>query len=71
MSQAVQGADAKEEGIEEEDEDQGMLPRIRHLREGWGGKEASVINYIETHIGVPINAAIHLSCTKQIQNGIG
>ncbi len=33
-----------------------------------GGKEALVINSIETHIGVPINAAIHfkLSRTKQI-----
>ena len=38
---------------------------------GGGGKEALVINSIETHIGVSINAAIHLSCTKQNRNGIG
>ena len=36
MSQAVQGADAKEEDIEEEDEDHGTRPRIRHLGEGRG-----------------------------------
>ncbi len=36
MSQAIQGADAKEEGIEEEDEDRGARPRIRHLGEGRG-----------------------------------
>ena len=36
MSQAVQGADAKEEGIEEVDEDRGARPRIRHLGEGLG-----------------------------------
>ena len=38
---------------------------------GGGGKEALVINSIETHIGVSVNAAIHLSCTRQILNGIG
>ena len=36
MNQAVQGANAKEEGIEEEDEDHGARPRIRHLGEGRG-----------------------------------
>ncbi len=38
MSQEVQGADPKEEGIEEEDEDRGARPRIRHLGRGagWG-----------------------------------
>ncbi len=65
MNQVVPGADAKEEDIEEEDEDHGARPRIRHLGEGPGVKEALVINSIETHIGVSINAAIHLSCTKQ------
>ncbi len=35
------------------------------------GKEALVINSIETHKGFSVNAAIHLSCTKQIWNGIG
>ena len=34
---------------------------------GGGGEEALVINSIETHIGIPINTAIHLSCTKQIE----
>ncbi len=43
MSQVVQGADAKEESNEEEDEDPGVWPRIRHLGEGRrGGKEVSV-----------------------------
>jgi hypothetical protein len=36
MSQAVQIANAKEEGIEEEDKDHGSRPRIRHLGEGRG-----------------------------------
>ena len=43
LSQAVQGADIKEEGVEEEDEDPGArLLRIRQLgeAEGRGGKGA-------------------------------
>ncbi len=65
MNQAVQGADAKEEDIEEEDEDHGARPRIRHLGEGlvWEGGISN--KSIETHIGVSINSAIHLSYTKQ------
>ncbi len=33
---SVQGANAKEEGIKEEDEDHSARPRIRHLGEGCG-----------------------------------
>ncbi len=36
ISQVLLGADAKEEGIEEEDEDHGAQPRIRHLGQGRG-----------------------------------
>ena len=50
----VQGADAKEEGNEGEDEDPGALPTIRQLGEA-GGEKGSLINSIETHIGVLID----------------
>ena len=68
MNQAVQGADAKEEGIEEEAEEQGRARSQEYdiWERGGGRNEELVINSFETHIGVPINAAIHLSGTQKI-----
>ena len=55
LSQAVQGADIKEEGDEEGDEDLGLQPRIRQLGEAEGrGGRGRLINSIEFDIGAPL-----------------
>ena len=55
LSQAVQGADIKEEGDEEGDEDPGAQPRIRQLGEAEGrGGRGRLINSIEFDICAPL-----------------
>ena len=71
LSQAVQGADIKEEGDEEVDEDPGAQPRIRQLGEAEGrGGRGRLINSIEFDIGAPL-AGNRFGNTIQLQKHIG